>query len=359
PSARTGGVFTVYMATVAAGGTDANSGLSAQQPVTTLARVQQILQQNKPHSDVEVRIRQGRYASPPLGDWHTYIPGHTISFMPADYKYGDGIADIAGRPVFDNPRASGGGYASGWWLVAKLPGDPADPMHNGGTSGLRFYYLAVQHYNGGISLWGDSGHDTTDNTYNPPLRSQPTPGLNGNTIYGMAFQWIGTKYVGGTFGYGAVLLTDSSNNRIDNNHFTQVENSGSLAGLIHGVYVTHFSSSNQIDNNDFTTISSDPVKLRDRSSNNNIQGNTFRQAGRNSFYREEFCDTQCAAANAKARECASYHNRFAYNHDLSSYGGATIPAWSLSPSSNTATGAAPCSIPAGATRLHTAGNSTT
>jgi hypothetical protein len=61
----------------------------------------------------------------------------------------------------------------------------------------------------------------------------------------------------------------------------------------------------------------------------------------------------------KERECASYHNRFAYNHDLSSYGGGTIPTWSLSPNSNTAAGDPPCCIPSGETRLHTAGNTTT
>ncbi len=348
-------VFTVYLSPT---GSDANDGLTPGTGVTTLARVQSILQAAKPQTDVEVRIAQGTYASPPMADWHTYIPGHTISFMPVDYQYGDGIDDIAGRPVFDNPESPSGTYASGWWLVAKLPTDAADPMRDGGTGGLRFYYLEVHHYNGGISLWGNSGHATHDDA-NPPLSIQTTAGLNGNTIFGMVFQWIGTKYVGGTFGYGAVLLTDSSDNRIANNHFVQVENSGSLAGLIHGVYVTHFSSNNSITGNAFNTISSDPVKFRDRSNFNDIEDNTFTKSGRNSFYREEFCDTSCAADNGKARECASYHNRFAYNHDLSSYGGATIPTWSLSPNSNTAAGDPPCSIPSGETRLHTAGNTTT
>src|SRR5262245_23491464 len=188
-------------------------------------------------------------------------------------------------------------------------------MRAGGTGGLRFYYLEAHHYNGGISFWGDNGHDTQDETYNPPLRIQPTPGLNGNTVFGMVFQWIGTKHVGGTFGYGAILLTNSSDNRIANNHFTQVENAGSIAGLIHGIYVTHFSSRNSITGNDFTTISSDPVKLRNLSNNNNIEGNTFTRSGKNSFYREEFCNRQCAIDNDKARECASIHNRFAYNRD--------------------------------------------
>jgi hypothetical protein len=358
PVARAVDVFTIYLATTANGGTDGNDGLTPQTAVNTLARVEQVIRAAAPQSDVEVRIGQGKYASPPMESWDTYVPGHTISFMPIDYQLGGGIGDIAGRPVFYNPESAGGTYQNGWWLVAKLPTDAADPMRDGGTSGLRFYYLEAHHYNGGISLLGNNGHDNTDDTYSPPLSQQSTPGLNGNTVFGMVFQWIGTKHVGGTFGYGAILLTDSSNNRIANNHFNQVENSGTLAGLIHGIYVTHFSSHNQIEGNDFTTISSDPVKLRDRSSNNNIEANTFTRAGRNSFYREEFCNRQCAIDNDKSRECASVHNRFANNRDLSSYGGATIPTWTLNPSGNTTAGEPPCTIPDGDYRLHTAGNTT-
>jgi hypothetical protein len=359
PVALADDVFTVYMATVAGGGTDANDGLTPQTPVNTLVRVEQVIRAAQPQLDVEVRIGAGNYASPPMQSWDTYVPGHSISFMPVDYQPGDGVGDIAGRPLFYNPRAADGTYENGWWLIAKLPTDPADPMHDGGTSGLRFIYLQVHHYNGGISFWGDNGHDRSDETYNPPIYIQATAGLNGNTVFGMSFQYIGTKHVGGTFGYGAIVLTNSSDNRIANSHFLNVENSGSLASLIHGVYVTHYSSRNQITANNFNTISSDPVKLRDRSNNNNIEDNRFTRAGRNSFYREEFCNAQCAVDNGKDRECASIHNRFAYNRDLSSYGGGTIPTWSLSPSGNTASGGAPCpAIPAGDYRLHTAGNTT-
>jgi hypothetical protein len=69
-------------------------------------------------------------------------------------------------------------------------------------------------------------------------------------------------------------------------------------------------------------------------------------------YLDDFCDQQCVngASPKKYRECASYGNRFADN---------TIETgtwWDLIPPGETYAGGAPCSIPTGNERLHTAGN---
>lgn len=61
PAAAEAAAFTVYMAPAGAGGSDANDGLSSGKAVATLPRVQQVLQQQKPTTDVEVRIKQGTY----------------------------------------------------------------------------------------------------------------------------------------------------------------------------------------------------------------------------------------------------------------------------------------------------------
>lgn len=354
-------VFTVYMAPTSAGGSDANGGLTPSTAVNTLVRVQAVLRQHRPTTDVEVRIKQGTYVAPPFHDWRFYIPGHTISFLPIDYTPGQGMP-AGGRPLFKN-ASCGSIYCSGFWLQPRLPTDTADPLYDGGTSGLRFYYLQVEYYSaGGISIYGDSERDVTDESYSPPLQVRGSQGLNGNTIFGMAFRNLGNKWsLSEAFGYGAIVLTNSSNNRIENNHFTNIENVPGDAGYVHGVYVTHFSSSNTIRGNNFSTISGDPVKVRNQSNYTVVENNTFTRTGQISYYRGEFCDRQCTIVNPTVpRQCASYGNRFFYNVVKSGYDGGRISNWSLSPepSNLTYAGGAPCSIPAGEVRISTGGNTT-
>jgi hypothetical protein len=348
-------VFTVYMAPTSAGGSDANDGLTPSTAVNTLVRVQAVLRDHRPSTDVEVRIKQGTYVAPPFHNWRFYIPGHTVSFMPVDYVPGSGFP-AGGLPVFRNARC-GSIYCNGFWLQPRLPSETSDPLYNGGNSGLRFYYLQVDYYSaGGLSIYGDSERDVEDERYSPPLSMRGSQGLNGNTIFGMQFRNLGNKWSLGTFGYGAIVLTNSSNNRIENNHFVNIENKSSEAGLIHGAYVTHFSSSNTITRNKFATISGDPVKVRNQSNYTVVENNTFTRTGRISYYRGEFCDRQCAIDNGLARQCASHSNRFFYNVVQSGYDGGRISNWSLGPEGLTYAGVAPCSIPDGAARISTGGN---
>ena len=349
-------VFTVYMS---ATGSDTRDGLTPATAVRSLIRVQQVLVEHGPATDVEVRVAQGTYVAPPFHTWRFYVPGHTVSFLPIDYEYGEGISGIAGRPVFRNARTTTGTYPSGFWLQPRLPTDPTHPLYGGGTSGLRFYYLQVELYSaGGVSIFGDSERDVADERYTPPLRRQGSAGLNGNTFVGMRFANLGNKWAtGAAFGYGAIVLTNSSGNRVDNSHFSYVENLNPAENLIHGLYITHFSSDNTVSRNLFTYVSGDPIKVRDRSNVNTIEANTFTRAGRLSFYRDEFCDTQCARDNDIERQCASYHNRFFDNKLVSDYDGDNSSGtWTLSPPGLTYAGAAPCAIPAGDVRLRTGGN---
>jgi Right handed beta helix region len=315
-----------------------------------------VLREHRPSTDVQVRIKQGTYVAPPFHEWRFYIPGRSIAFMPINYTPGEGVP-AGGLPIFRNARC-GSIYCNGVWLQPRLPRDTADPMYDGGVSGLRFYYLQVDYYSaGGISIYGDSERDVADENYSPPLAVPGSKGLNGNTIFGMQFRNLGNKWSLGTFGYGAVVLTNSSNNRIENNHFVNIENTSSYPGLIHGVYVTHFSKSNSITRNRFENISGDPVKVRNQSNFTVVENNTFTRTGRISYYRGEFCDRQCAIDNAPLpRQCASYGNRFFNNVVRSGYNGGRISNWSLGPEGNTYAGVAPCSIPEGQFRISTGGN---
>lgn len=154
-------VFTVYMAPPSAGGSDSNNGLTRGAPVASLHRVHEVLKAARPTTDVEVRIEQGTYTVPPMGNWYFYVPGHTVTFLPIDYQYGEGISGIAGRPVFRNVRRADGTYPRGYWLHARR-GAPGAPLYNGGTSGLRFYYLQVEHYSaGGLAIDGGTGQNNS------------------------------------------------------------------------------------------------------------------------------------------------------------------------------------------------------
>lgn len=348
-------VFTVHMAPSGGGGSDANDGLTPETAVASLPRVHEVLRANDPTTDVEVRIEQGTYVAKSFSGWRFYIPGHTISFMPIDYVPGEGLPD-GGLPVFQNAKC-GDVYCDGFWLQPRLPTDPNDPMYGGGDSNLQFYYLRVEYFSaGGVSVYGDSERDVEDETYNPPLRVRGSEGLNNNKFFGMQFRRLGSKWSGGDWGYGGIVLTNSSNNLIENSHFVNIENANPYAGHIHGLYITHFSSNNKVVRNKFSYISGYVVKSRNQSNFNTIEYNNISRAGRASYYRGEFCDKQCAIDNDMARQCASVHDRFFYNEVHGGYNGGHISNWSLSPEGLRYAGVAPCSIPEGEQRVYTGGN---
>ena len=263
--AAAAGSQTIYLN---ASGSDTASGASPAAAVRTLERVEQLVAAGPADQDVEVRIHAGTYVAQQT-IWQTYRPGHTISFLPDDYEIGGGADSIAARPVFQNARASGSNrYIAGYWFYACAGGALTD----GGTSGLRFYYLQAQYYSsGGISLDGSAG--SCGGGYSPS--SGPglpsARGLDGNTVFGMVFTSLGNEYTGGVCGdadwprcgYGGIVLTESSGNRIANNHFVNLRNSEN--SYIHAVYITHKSSHNTFTGNNVTGVSSNPVKVRESS----------------------------------------------------------------------------------------------
>lgn len=340
-AARTGNV-TIYLAPASKGGKDSNTGLSPGSPILTLAHAQQVLVRLKPTGNVTIRITQGTYVASAI-TWSFYVPGHTISFMPVNYSGGG--RPPGGDPVFADP-VSGGVHVGQTWFTAVLPPAPS-PLHNGGNTGLRFYYLAVEDYTQGISFDGQAGHSWHNSTF----YVQPSAGVNDNDVSGMTFQDIGDQFAPSQTGYGAILFTDSSGDDISNNTFDDIYNSGDHDQL-HALYITHFSSNNTIDRNLFENTNGEAVKVRDRSNNNSVAGNTFSQTGGVAAYLDDFCDQACAtsASPKKYRECASWGNSFDDNTIR------TGAFTDLIPPGETYAGGSPCSIPSGKVRLSAAGN---
>jgi hypothetical protein len=342
-AARPGNV-TIYLAPASQGGKDSNTGLTSASPILTLAHAQQVLTGLNPTGNVTVRIKQGTYVAGAI-TWSFYVPGHTVSFMPANYNGGG--RPPGGDPVFADPTSKGT-HVGQTWFTAVLPPAPS-PLHNGGDTGLHFYYLDIKDYTQGISFNGQAGHSWHNQTF----YIQPSTGVNDNNVSGMTFQDIGDLFAPSQTGYGAILFTDSSHDDIVNDTFDDLYNSGDTDQL-HALYITHFSSYNTVEANLFENTNGEAVKIRDRSNYNNIFDNRFNQTGGVSAYLDDFCDQQCVAGASpkKYRECASYGNRFADNTVE------TGAVWDLIPPGETYAGGAPCTIPSGQERLHTAGNKT-
>jgi hypothetical protein len=334
------GNVTIYLAP---NGKDSNSGTSSSSPLLTLAHAQAVLTKLNPTGNVTVLIKQGTYKASAI-TWSFYVPGHTVSFMPINYKVGGG-RPAGGDPVFLDPT-SGGTHIGQTWFTAILPTASSNSLHNGGNTGLRFYYLEVEDYTQGISFNGQAGHSYHNNTF----YIQASMGVNDNDVSGMTFYDIGDKYAPGHTGYGDILFTDSSHDTIYNNTFDNFYNADDHDQL-HALYITHFSSNNTVDHNLFENSNGEAVKVRDRSNYNNVYSNTFKSTGGVSAYLDDFCDQACVNANSgKYRECASYGNRFADNVIESNRW------WDLIPAGETYAGGSGCSIPSGQKRLNTTGN---
>lgn len=286
--------FVVYLDP---GGDDARGGLTPADAVLTLARAQAIVEAAAPERDVEVRIAQGTYVGQSV-KWTYYHPVFRVAFMPVDYAMGDGIDDIAGRPVFDGDGASS-------WLSLEVA--------EGERTGLEFYYLQVERYLAtGLAFKGD--------------RNDPDGGWNGgNRVFGMTFTRIGSKHVAGEQGYGALDLVNSRDNDIRNNHFVAVENDPPTDELMHAVYLAHTSSGNVIVGNAFKNVSGDPIRARDGSDANVIEGNTFERTGIAAFYSDWYCDPDTNPNCTKeGGECPSWRNEFRDNELHCGYDGGDI-----------------------------------
>lgn len=315
--------FTIYVATH---GNDSNSGRTLALAVATLERAEQVLKAANPATDVEIRIATGQYVAPTTR-WDTFIAGHTISFLPVNYSY-TGSLPPGGRPVF---RSDGG---PGYWMWANLPAG-----HAGGDTRLRFYYLEVTGYGtGGLAIVGPTA------TVNG-LKRPSGPGMNGNTVYGMNFHTMGTAHSTDPTGYGGLVMWNSRNNTIRNNHFNDLENDAPDGGLIHGIYLSHGASDNLISNNSFRWITGGPVRVRNDSNGNHVHHNTFTRTSVDpvGFFSEWSCDLACASRYNQPAECGSHGNVFEYNTLHTGYDGNWLPSFHRKPSDPNYIGPTGCS----------------
>lgn len=303
-----------YTLHVATNGDDANDG-SCDNPVYSLHRCQDIIKNDNPTENVEVRIGLGTYTYNETVVWDHYVDDQTISFAPENYTLEEG--GWTDRPLFD------GQGMNDWWFDAQPASNAVE------SSGrLRFYYLEVHNYMNGLRFRGDT-------VTNLCGRRSPVPdeGVDNNRLYGMMFQYIGSTYASGDpddFGFAAVDLVNSSNNQMTNIFARNLENDAPHESHIHSVYFAHGSSDNLWKNVVNKDVSGDPIRVRNVSNDNRIEDNDFTTSGRNGFYSEWFVTEDYVANNYPYHlESVSLGNEFYYNTLNSGYDGGYLDVWYL------------------------------
>lgn len=328
------GTFRVYMSPT---GSDADDGATPSTAVQTLDRAEEVIAAKDPDADVEVRIAPGTYTAEPTR-WNTYVDGHTISFVPESYD-GSGKPE---RPVFESDGSDG------YWFWAELPAG-----HGGGDTNLEFQYLEVRGYStGGLAIVGPT-HIEGD------YRVPDGAGMNGNTVYGMKFTHVGSKYNDGSTGYGGLVMWNSNHNVVRNNHFLHNENLEHEHNLIHGVYLSHGSSHNVIEDNKFDRITGHPMNVRNSSNFNTIRDNVFERTGYpgGGYFSDWSCGKECVEKHpGHPREKPSHGNEFIHNTLKSSYDGGHLPAFTFYPEGLDLGAGSGSGSGSGGDRLRTDGN---
>ena len=122
-------------------------------------------------------------------------------------------------------------------------------------------------------------------------------------------------------GYAGVFLVGADRNTIVNNHFTNIENNPATAGpgQEHGVYLKD-ARSNVIRGNRFAFIGGDPIRVRNRSSGNLIEGNTFERTGNRGYVADWYC---MPGRTCSPVEYRSWSNVARRNRYLGPYGSGT------------------------------------
>lgn len=174
----------------------------------------------------------------------------------------------------------------GWWLSYRpvVESTQAAPA----KANFEMRGLTIRGYeSGGLEISPQSGAGA-EHAYDGGM----TAFLEGALIEDNRFEQLGSKdtpykntdYAAGRFGAAGVLMRGVSGSTIADNVFEGLEN-GEVRGtptgerLIHAVYARDRSCNNEIRGNTFKDVSGDPVRFSNASNDNQVSGNTSRNAG--------------------------------------------------------------------------------
>ncbi len=139
------------------------------------------------------------------------------------------------------------------------------------------------------------------------------PWHSGNLIENNSFENIGQFRKEVKPALGALSLLNTRDSIVRGNRFINVRNLEACAGL-HAIYIAGGSSGNLVEGNLFEGGCGDTIKVRDRSNDNVIKGNTFNNQTGKALFLDSFCDARKqSACEGKQQECPSWNNSFVDN----------------------------------------------
>ncbi|WP_146121053.1 hypothetical protein [Achromobacter sp. MYb9] len=280
-------------------GVDTASGLSADAPIASVARAQELVAEKASgYDEVRVLFAPGVYRGQGV-EWRTF-PGIWTRFMPA--RPGTAV-------VFDGQ----GGKQSVFFKA--LPGVPTGnsaPV----SMKLEFTGLTFQRYCEALSFqsWSDDvrrpgGRDVVVTRSNfvdigskfDPVRRGKLP--RGGCTAALRLQGVGHGRVEGNSFKNIINLDNSE---------TALKTYG--RGHLHSIYISNMSQGNEIVGNKFDDFSGDPIRIRDQSDRNRISGNIFGSASDNTkpgdvhAISQWYCNDgvkACVERQVARKECAS------------------------------------------------------
>jgi len=263
-------VFTIY---VAESGNDHNNGLSLATAVASINKAYSIIKTTLLYNpkNAEILIAPGTYTNQRVHmNW--YMPHHSITIKPYD--------ESQPKPLITS--------TSTWKMVAFKITTRAQ----GERTNFIFKNLKFKNMYGAITFYGNRETEKASSSY--------------NIIDGCEFDNTGMT------AFSTIGLINSRYNKLINNTFMNQQrfiDNKSTNGLLHAIYIAHNSTNNIIKNNYFENCDGDPIRIRDMSHNNLIEGNTFYHCGKKAPVSEWFCNADirddCTKTSA---ECPSYNN---------------------------------------------------
>lgn len=282
-------VLTVYVSPT---GDDTRDGTSPQAAVASLGRAQEVLDQVRGDADALVCLAGGSYTVANARWWH-HRPGRDTTIRGSCWQPEDAPEtpeEPGGRapeePGGEGPEEPGGdgpeepgGQAPDESLaedrvsgVGDLGDAPPTVFHGGGGPAILTIRPPTAPADVNLTIENVTFREAANG-----LRIDRADRVN---LTGVRFAYIGTRWAPYTLatGYYAVLLHGSSHATIADTSFVAIENEVS-PGLIHGVYVAHGSSHNRMIRLTMNEVSGDPIRFRDASSWNTVEGSSFLYSG--------------------------------------------------------------------------------
>jgi hypothetical protein len=257
---------------VAPTGDDGANGSSASKPVKSLGRALRLYDADCASRATRIRLAAGTYGDEKI----------TIKRLPCPLSIDGGGGGE--RATFD-------GKGEGTWLQVATPG-----AHQ---VDLTIRGLTISNYATAISLNGN--------------RDDAQAWFGGVKIIGNKFVRIGAFDDKQKPSTAAIRLVNSRMNLIEGNEFMTIRNVKQCGGL-HAIYIAHMSSENRIVGNTFVDGCGDTIKVRDASSRNVVEKNSFSRQEGHSLMLDSYCDSRSGATCTKdAGECPSFDNIFRNN----------------------------------------------